>query len=184
MSKDVPIPNFAGFGKDLNLALTKKLPRVLSNNASNFFKKSFRNQGFTDRQLKPWAKTKSKSNRIGKSSGILIGSGLLKGSVRNTERPGEAIVVAGNQHVPYARIHNEGGMLTIQITQRSRKYFWAMWYKSGKKNDFWKNMALTKKDKITIRIPKRQFMGNSVMLNQENEQIINKTLTGLFKKHF
>ena len=60
---------------------------------------------------------------------------------------------------PYASIHNEGGILNVPITERSRKYFWFMFKQTGK--GMWRAMALTKKTRLTIKIDQRQFMGHS-----------------------
>ncbi len=55
---------------------------------------------------------------------------------------------------PYSVIHNEGG--TITVTAKMKKYFWAMFKKTGKKE--YKYMALMKTgSKITI--PQRQYLG-------------------------
>lgn len=53
--------------------------------------------------------------------------------------------------VPYAGIHEYGGSFSIPVTERMRRFFWAMYYKTGE--DKWRGMALTKKTsfKITIR---------------------------------
>ena len=43
-----------------------------------------------------------------------------------------------------------------------RKFAWAQHYKEAgddkKKDTFWKRLALTKKTKLTVRIPQRQFI--------------------------
>lgn len=156
------------------------LPKLAGNRAVRHFKASFENGGFTDTTLQPWRKTKSgKRSRFGqKSGGILIGSGALKRSIRILKaKGGSVIVTAGNQNIKYAQIHNEGGTVNIPITAKSRKYFWHM-YKIT--NDLkWKRMALTKKESFTFKMPKRQFMGNSKMLNNEIAHLIAKKIDQL-----
>lgn len=43
-----------------------------------------------------------------------------------------------------------------------RRYAWAQHYREAgddkKKDTFWKRLALTKKTKLTVRIPRRRFM--------------------------
>ena len=66
-----------------------------------------------------------------------------------------------------------------------RRFAWAMYYQEGgkgvkkgkagnvyqsvdigKKANPWKGLALTKKKKLTIRMPQRRFMGLSDLLNE------------------
>ena len=81
--------------------------------------------------------------------------------------------------VPYAPIHNWGGTTHPTVTPRMRRYAWWRYYAAGggKKNgtgktaggeeaEQWKRLALTKKKKITGRIPQRQFLGTSARLEE------------------
>ncbi|MBF0950274.1 MAG: hypothetical protein HXK22_00510 [Alloprevotella tannerae] len=71
-----------------------------------------------------------------------------------------------------------------------RRFAWYMYYKTsgktskgqkGKKKsqaraapqaEFWRNLALTRKQKLAVKIPKRQFIGESAELTQRiNEKI-------------
>ena len=70
----------------------------------------------------------------------------------------------------YAAIHNEGGTITVKVTEKMRKYFWAMYYKTQDSRYKW--MALTEKETLTIHIPKRQFIGESYTLNKQLEKLI------------
>ena len=49
--------------------------------------------------------------------------------------------------LPYAGIHENGGSITI--TSQMRAFFWAMWFETQELK--WKYMALTKKNKLTIK---------------------------------
>ena len=51
-----------------------------------------------------------------------------------------------------------------------RKYFWAMYYKTQDSRYKW--MALTDKEVLSIHIPKRQFIGESFVLNKQLEKLI------------
>ncbi len=153
--------------------LMKKLPEEIGAEAEAFFKASFDNQGFTNNILIPWKPTGDKANSFGqKSNGILIGSGTLKRSIQYAVSKKYVEVSVDGSIVPYAKMHNEGGEVTIAITKKSRKFFWAMFYKTN--NEMWKAMALTKKTSISFRVPRRQFMGESATLNN---QIEHKVLT-------
>lgn len=116
--------------KDLQRLLKKELPVILANDSVNFFKENFRVQGWRGKSFKRWKNTKSKFQRFGKNPGILIESGNLKKSVRATKiGAGGFIIVAGNQKVPYAKIHNEGRK--IRITKKSHKFFWYIFRKTN-----------------------------------------------------
>ncbi len=163
--------------------INNDLPKLIGNRAVKHFRRSFENQGFTDRHLKPWRKTKSgKQNTFGKKSqGILTQSNALKKSIRTVIAKGGIIkITAGYANkVKYAEIHNKGGWVTIPITAESRKFFWYMFYKSKKKDLKWKRMALTKKTAFKFKMPKRQFMGKSEMLNQEIDTLIKRAIKDL-----
>ena len=54
----------------------------------------------------------------------------------------------GGDSSKYAAVHEMGW--EILRTQKMKRFFWAKYYESGKADDFWKNMALSKKQFITI----------------------------------
>ena len=93
------------------------------------------------------------------------------------------VVVVNNE--PHADIHNSGG--TITVTAQMKKFFWAKYYEQvgkvttnkqgavslnktnraiGAKAMFCKRMALMPVGS-KIKIPKRQFMGNSAALMKD-----------------
>lgn len=47
---------------------------------------------------------------------------------------------------------------------------------------FWKNMALTKKKKLHIRIPQRQFMGESEELNSRIREKVEQEITNILNE--
>ncbi len=83
--------------------------------------------------------------------------------------------VGWGEDLPYAVIHEEGGQ--IPKTDRMRRFFWAKWYETNE--DFWKNMAISKKS--VINIPSRpilpgimdranqyaEFIGQNVVITKE-----------------
>lgn len=58
--------------------------------------------------------------------------------------------------VPYAAIHEFGGVINVPVTAQMRGFFWAMWYDTGEEK--WKFMALTKKTVFKIKMPQRQYL--------------------------
>ncbi|MCT4580826.1 MAG: phage virion morphogenesis protein [Flavobacteriales bacterium] len=168
MANQFQAPDFNEASKAIT-KLTNKLPKQIGAIAEQFFKESFENQGFTNNTLIPWKGTNSgKANKFGKKSeGILINSGTLKRSISFAASKGYVEVSVDGDVVPYAKIHNEGGMVSFAITDKSRKFFWFMFSKTS--DQMWKAMALTKKTSISFKMPKRQFIGKSAMLNKQIE---------------
>jgi len=113
----------------------------------------------------------------------LTGSGKLRRSIRATVR-GSAVVFSSSE--PYAAIHNEGGKITV--TSKMRRYFWAMYYKYGKKGDkaeMYKALAL-KRVGSAIVIPQRQFIGDHTQIRAGIEKIVHTNVerhtTGIFNR--
>jgi phage gpG-like protein len=144
----------------------------------NFERKAFFNDKWQDRQ------------RNGKGSLLLV-SGKLRRSIRS-KIEGESIIFSSSE--PYAKIHNEGGEITV--TPKMKKYFWAKYCelsgkvkykKDGTKSQskrassisdlalWYKSMAL-KKTGSKIKIPKRQFIGFSNETNKIIEKVLNNDL--------
>lgn len=163
---DNQVPDFNSIGTDLiNDAVT-----YASVTGLNFFRESFDKQGFTDESFKAWEPRKTGDD----GRGILINTAHLRDSTQVLERSPEQIVF-GNT-APYAYIHNYGGMISIRVTARSRKFFWYMYKATGQ--DKWKFMALTKKERLSVKIPQRQFIGPSkTLLNALDAWIINQIIT-------
>lgn len=79
------------------------LPRKVGVIAKNHYLLSWRNQGFTDQTIDPWAQRK----RADKGRAILVKSGALRASIRVRSATFDRIRV-GSYGIPYARIHNRG----------------------------------------------------------------------------
>lgn len=138
----------------------------------NFFKDSWKNQGFTDRSLERWALRKTPnlyrraSAKMGKKKTILkVNKAARKKILKDANR---AILVGTQRHLrlknslrqsvkglsieiktdkPYAQIHNEGGM-----AGRGRK----------------------------TKIPQRQFMGESEILFKQLEDNFHQKMSETF----
>ncbi|MDR0872998.1 MAG: hypothetical protein LBN27_05960 [Prevotellaceae bacterium] len=165
-----------GYARDNLLSDTARMAAI---EATKFFKDSFRKGGFTDSSFQQWA---SKQSPLGGKK-LMYNTGTLMQSVRKFEESNERVVVGSDS--AYSEIHNEGG--TITVTAQMKRYFWAQYYKlSGKKTktkrgkasnsranqrtnakaEFCKRMALMKVGS-KIKIPKRQFIGESAVLMAE-----------------
>ncbi len=143
--------------------LLERLPDFVAEQAVFYFKDRFRTKEWNG---KPWKPAKCPP----KKGSLLLRNRLLRDSIRpKLITKDKVIITAGNQKVKYARTHNEGLTVHPRVTEKMRKFAWAKYYKASKsrKKDncnnpaLWKGIALTKNSRLTIKIPKRQFMGNS-----------------------
>ena len=161
------IPNFRQIGEDI----LKQLPEEVADMALQFFRGSFRKQGFTDHAFIEWAKRKDSEAHL-----ILGKTGALERSLEIVSATMSKVQIDAGKGIPYAEIHNTGGVITVRVTERSRRYFWYMYKKTNQSR--WKLMALTKKEHFKIVIPQRQYIGQSATLLKEIDQfIIHKIIT-------
>ena len=184
--------------KELGELMRRRLPVIVGRMAKDHYQDNFRKGGFVNNGLQKWPITKrqrSGSNSASATYGpLLSGRNHLFGSIKYV--PADYRVKVANE-VSYAAIHNEGGTVNPTVTPKMRRFAWAMYHKAmgreknkrktkkaGTKENaaagFWKALALTKKQKLSIKIPKRRFLGESVELtrkiNEKTEQEITKIL--------
>lgn len=176
---------------ELDDLMRRRMPVIAGRMAKDHFQENFRLGGFVNVGLHKWAEAKrlssggtSAASRYGT---LLSGRNHLFSSINYI--PGEYRVRIEN-NVSYAPVHNWGGVTSPAVTDRMRRFAWAKFYeasgkegkaatgkKKGKKEgspagsenpraQFWKNLALTKKKKLSVRIPQRQFIGESKELNE------------------
>lgn len=169
--KDFPTPNFNTFAKEM----IKEAITIAEKEAVNFFKESFFKQGFTDISFQKWEDRKQPDYRPGRA--ILQDSGTLRDSIETASKTSNSITIGS--YAQYAKIHNEGGTISLPVTKKMRKYFWGMYRET--KNEKWKYMALTKKNNLVIKMPKRQFMGNSATLMRLLDAELKKDTLERFK---
>ena len=171
----------------------RTLPVKVGNEAINMFKDNFTDGGFFGRSWEqPIRRKLSFNGAKGQYGPLLSGSShLMRSFDKDTNTPGKVII---KNPVEYAAIHNEGG--TITVTAKMKRYFMARFIETKgsmgltkvrrrlSKNQ--RNQALSreaqfylamahKKEGSTIRMPKRQFMGNhSVLAKKINDIIYNE----------
>lgn len=189
--KNNTVPDFLAMAKDL----TANAQRYAGSESVKFFKESFVKEGFTDSSFKAWPKT---SNPMaGKRT--MYGKGILMQSVRKTEQNKQRIVVESG--TDYSEIQNNGG--TITVTPQMKRFFWAKFYelsgkvkqtstgkvsrsksnvKSSAKAEFCRRMALMKVG-TKIKIPQRQFMGNSQTMMNMFDTFYQGQVDIVFKQH-
>lgn len=172
----------------------RAVPRIIAERATEFYKERFTLK--VDVDGRPWPDTSKPVKR----GSLMVRSGALMASVKPSVITEERVrISAGSTKVPYAKAHNEGETITIPVTPQMRKFAWAMYYKEGAKGvktsksgakyqsievggkaNPWKGLALTKKQALTVTLPKRQFMGHSNLLNSRLMESFKKAFGNLF----
>lgn len=155
---------------------------VMGVESNKHFVKSFRNQGFTDTTLEKWKPRKRTERSRSGSRAILVKSGNLRRSVRWRKYGKNAVINYSN--LPYAKVHNEGGVINkqsrIAILSFNRDGFFA---KTRTKKQ---RAGITYQQKTTIsahsiRMPKRQFVGYSKVMNGIIVKKINKIIKRVYE---
>ena len=189
--------------KQLETLMRRKMPVIVGRMAKDHFQDNFRQGGFVNGGLHPWLKAKRLSSggtdAASNYGTLLSGRKHLFKSVGYT--PTDYRVRVFNE-VVYAPVHNWGGEIDVTVTDRMRRFAWAKFKASGKRKkagtgqkkcvkrrakpdelnpqaQFWRNMALTKKKKLHIRIPQRQFMGESEELNSCIREKVEQEITNI-----
>lgn len=150
---------------------------LMANNAVNFFKDSFKKQGWMDGTLKLWLKRKRNEKR-NSNRAILVKTGRLRRSIRIAKQT--ALTATIGTDVPYARIHNEGGEITrharSELFVRNRNKTTKKFRKGVKAGQ-----GFTFKEG-KIKMPQRQYMGSSRTLTAQSQKILQKQLSTIFNK--
>ena len=123
----------------------------------NEFDRNFERKAFFN---KPWARTKLTEDR----GSLMVRTGKLRRSISSSST---AKTITFESNMPYARIQNEGGVITVSA--KMKRYFWAKFYET--KENKWKAMAL-KPVGSKITIPQRQFIGDHSEVHKVIEKVI------------
>ena len=179
--------------RQIDRLINRRLPVIVGSLAKKHYQDNFRQSGFVDHGLHPWQPAKRQNGGAGTYSRyrtLLSSRNHLFSSINYT--PANASVTVYN-NVPYAAAHNDGATVNIRVTPKMRRFAWAKFYEaSGKRKNtkktrrrtnpraqFWRNLALTKKNTLTVRIPKRQFIGPSYELNRKIDARIDQELRNI-----
>ncbi|QQV91566.1 neck protein [Winogradskyella phage Peternella_1] len=165
MSQINKTPDFLGMAEQLK----RDLQMDAEIQGMDFIHQNFIDEGWHGSTFEAWAPRKEST-----SYNLLRVTNYLFNSINVASSSVEQIVFEAD--APYAEIHNSGGTLNIPITERSRKFFWMMFKVTGKEK--WKWMALTKKERFSVKIDKRQFMGESDIFDKQwNDHVSNEIIT-------
>jgi phage gpG-like protein len=88
--------------------LKRDVPRRVGNIAKNHFLKAFKDEGFTEETVNPWAKrtTKNRSDRNNPARrALLVNRGHLRRSIRVGRTSWDRVEV-GSYGITYAKFHN------------------------------------------------------------------------------
>ena len=157
---DLPTPDFRKIAEEV----MKDLPKKAGEKALQFFLASFIKQGFTDTSFIPWVKRKDDLTHK-----LLNQSYALKASGKIDKADLTEVNISFGEGLNYAAIHNEGGTITVKVSAKMKRFFWYMYKKT--EDEKWKWMALTKNETLTIKIPKRQYIGESETLMNELDKM-------------
>lgn len=94
--------------------LIKETLKDIRTEALEEFDRNFEREAFFNQK---WARRKYNDDT---SRGLLVRTGNLRRSITGRITDRDSVVIETTE--PYARIHNEGG--TITVTRRMKKYFW------------------------------------------------------------
>ncbi|MDR1518192.1 MAG: phage virion morphogenesis protein [Dysgonamonadaceae bacterium] len=174
--------------RELDKLMRRTLPVKVGAMAKAHYQDNIRErQGFLNGGLQPWQKTKRQTSG-GRSAASNYGAlqssrNHLLSSIKYV--PDAYRVVVSND-LKYAPVHNWGGTVQPTVTPKMRKFAWAKHYKEAgadkKKDTMWKRLALTKKTKLNIRIPQRQFLGESQELNAQIQQKMDSEVRNIINK--
>lgn len=181
--------SLASKNKQLDYLMRRTLPVKVGNMAKAHYQENFRQGGFVNGGLHKWPDARRRSSgskaAAAKYGTLLSSRNHLYSSIKYI--PADYRVKVAND-VNYAPLHNWGGNTHPKVTPKMRKFAWAMYYKTagirksttkgkrkGKKKkrnippeaERWKRLALTKKKKLNIKIPQRQFLGESRELSEK-----------------
>lgn len=190
-------------GKELDKLFRRTMPVIAGNMSVRYYQENFRKSGFVNNGLTPWPKTRRQlcggKSASSQQKPLLSSRNHLFSSVRSQTADYRVKVL---NEVPYAPVHNWGATLTPTVTPKMRRFAWAMYFRaSGKSSaqtkgrksakkpqpraanpeaDMWRGLALTKKKRLKITIPQRQFIGRSAELetamHNELEKQVEKLL--------
>lgn len=173
MRNSIPkFPDFNAAAKQFTW-LMSNLPVLVGKEAENHFKDSFQKQAWEGVK---WADRKTKDKNP-KRRAILVKTARLKRSIRIREVSFGKVVVGTD--VPYAKVHNEGGIITG--TQSVSAHSVRSHNRRGSQVREHERKAYVRT--VNTTIPKRQFMGESALLNQKVEKLIETSVNDVIKRY-
>lgn len=173
--------------------LKKTLPPLLANQAKNFFVESWDKKGWDDGGIKPWKKRED-TGKKSQGRALLVKSGNLRRAVRQSIRLKTFDKIQLVVALPYASVHNEGynGMVrahtrTLFAKSTTKQFIGLKRNKKGqlkeahKKTTVYVRTGEANVKAYTMKMPKRQFMGDSATLRQKQRKLIDEQITKVWR---
>lgn len=191
-------------GRDLGQLrnhLNRRVPGVAGQELVNFFKRNYRRGGYEDGGFHAWKVTKRQLSGMKGAEGKYLPLHSRRNALFSAiaYKTGDGWVSVFN-NTPYADIHNDGGTIIIRLTDKMRRFFWAMYYKAngirrttggkGRKKaktraamvaEQYKWMALTKRKTFTVRIPQRKFIYDCKEVRGIVKELVKKEVVKFLK---
>jgi phage gpG-like protein len=183
------------FGKVINNVekLKKTLPVLLANQAQTFFVESWKKKGWDDNGVKAWQKRKD-TGKKSQGRALLVKSGKLRRAVGQSIRLKTFDKIQLVVALPYAAVHNEGynGMRSAHsramfTKSTTREFIGLRKNKKGQlKEAHRKTTVYIRSGEAQVKahmfkMPKRQFMGDSVTLRKKQRELINKQISKVWQ---
>lgn len=111
-------------------------------------------------RLGPRTDEKNRGSLLRIQSGRLaqaVRGGLDRESSVEVRFDGSSLTYRRVINVAHAAIHEFGGTITVRITDKMRRFFWAKFRET--RDEKYKWMALARRQTFTIRIPARPYIG-------------------------
>ena len=178
--------NFKGIEKKARKVLENAMVEI-GNTAKVFFVENFRKQGFDDKNIIRWQPRKKEDKRAGRA--ILVKSGDLRRSIIRNPANRAALTIKISTDLPYAKVHNDGETINVGGRKGSGTITRSIRGNAGFKDGKFtkgraKKVTFQGKEYTTgaysIKMPKRQFMGDSYNLNEKIKKVIIKRLDKVF----
>lgn len=141
--------------------------------AVNFFKERFRQGNWIDTSTVTWKARKVTKRLRDKGRALLVKSGKLKRDVHKVyANHNSALISTSTITKDYAKIHNEGGLVnaTATIGEHTVKPFTRQ--RAGRTERVKSFTVKEHTRKIRFRMPKRQYMGASAVMDNKIERMI------------
>lgn len=167
-------------------ALKPRITRELADVAVNFFKDSFKRQGWRDKSLEKW-KARAASAPRNKGRAILVDKGHLRNAIVVSQANAKQAVI--KVPVPYAAVHNDGFSGTVQVREHYRTVSAKVKVSStslaSRKTTSRTMMLSAGKRKVKahtrkMNMPKRQFLGDSEVMFKKMDAVVIKAIDQIF----
>lgn len=156
--------------------LYTKFPELAAIEAVNFSKERFVRKNWVDKGVEAWKARKpspewhsDEQKKAATRGSLMVKSGRLKRSIRKTAVTRNSVTIGTD--VPYAEAHNEGTVINTSVNVKTH---------SRKRKGRTETVKSHRRKRI-IKIPKRQFIGESAILLRRIERLVQREITEILK---